>query len=204
MKTILARTEKGLTCLRSTFHAILVPLSSPKEVRPLWAVIKKEHPKARHLPYAWRFLPQSGSSDDGEPKGTAGRPLLDLLAKCELDRVLLVVVRYFGGTLLGAARLLKTFRAAGTMVIKEAKIVDLKISSVWEISLSYHDHQILLGLIKTHDIKVLRTAYGARVILEAAAAEKTIDFLHERLPEAKIRALGTRPLSFQPEPERLE
>ena len=86
------------------------------------AKIQKEHSKARHVVYAYRIDGKTKSCDDREPKGTAGRPLLELLMKKDLNKVALVVVRYFGGTLLGAGRLLRTYVQSGVNVLKEAGI----------------------------------------------------------------------------------
>ena len=86
------------------------------------AKIQKEHSKARHVVYAYRIDQKTKSCDDREPKGTAGRPLLELLLKKDLNKVALVVVRYFGGSLLGAGRLLRTYVQSGVAVLKAAGI----------------------------------------------------------------------------------
>ena len=87
--------------------------------------LKKEHKKARHVCYAYRVGQKSKSNDDGEPKGTAGRPLLELLHKKELNNIALIVVRYFGGTKLGAGRLLRTYVQSGVNVMNTASFVEL-------------------------------------------------------------------------------
>lgn len=108
--------------MKSKFIAILMPIDNPDNFKKELAKIQKEHSKARHVVYAYRIDGKTKSCDDREPKGTAGRPLLELLMKKDLNRVALIVVRYFGGTLLGAGRLLRTYVQSGVNVLKVAGI----------------------------------------------------------------------------------
>lgn len=102
---------------KSKFYSILLPLSDVEGFKDLLKEIKKEHPKAKHVVYAYRVGTNSKSCDDQEPKGTAGRPLLELLYKKDLNNCVIFVARYFGGTKLGASRLLRTYLQAGINVI---------------------------------------------------------------------------------------
>ena len=106
--------------MKSKFIAYLIPLENEEDFKPFLTNLKKEHKKARHIVYAYRTGMKSKSCDDGEPKGTAGHPLLELLYKKEMTNVALLVVRYFGGTKLGASRLLRTYLQAGIDVIELA------------------------------------------------------------------------------------
>ena len=126
MKTILENYVTEIEVERSRFIALLFPLKSEDEVSSLLEEVKKEYRNARHYCYAYRFNDSERASDDGEPKGTAGRPMLDLLQKNDLQHVLLVVVRYFGGILLGAGRLLRTYVASGKAVLGLATIVPIQ------------------------------------------------------------------------------
>lgn len=108
--------------MKSKFIAILFPIDDPENFKQELNKISKEHSKARHIVYAYRIDNKTKSCDDREPKGTAGRPLLELLLKKDLNKVALVVVRYFGGTLLGAGRLLRTYVQSGVNVLKVAGI----------------------------------------------------------------------------------
>lgn len=110
--------------MKSKFIAVLLPLDSDENVKQIIKDFKKEHKKARHVVYAYKIGNKYKSNDDGEPSGTAGRPLLELLMKKDLNNVLLVVIRYFGGTLLGASRLLRTYVASGAKVIETAKLIE--------------------------------------------------------------------------------
>ena len=108
--------------MKSKFIAILFPVSDPDSFKKELAKIQKEHSKARHIVYAYRIDGKTKSCDDREPNGTAGRPLLELLLKKDLNKTALVVVRYFSGTLLGAGRLLRTYVQSGVNVLKKAGI----------------------------------------------------------------------------------
>ena len=110
--------------MKSKFIAYLLPLDNEENFKPFLASLRKEHKKARHIVYAYRVGMKSKSCDDGEPKGTAGHPLLDLLYKKDINNVALLVVRYFGGTLLGASRLLRTYLASGVDAINHSTIVE--------------------------------------------------------------------------------
>ena len=108
--------------MKSKFIAILMPISSADDFKLKLKAIQKEHHKARHIVYAYRIDNTYKSTDDGEPKGTAGRPILELLLKKDVNNIALVVVRYFGGTKLGAGRLLRTYVKSGVEVLKKAGI----------------------------------------------------------------------------------
>ena len=112
--------------MKSKFIAYLLPLSNEEDFKPFLANLRKEHKKARHIVYAYRVDMKSKSCDDGEPKGTAGHPLLELLYKKDINNVALIVVRYFGGTKLGASRLLRTYLQAGIDVVNSSELIALE------------------------------------------------------------------------------
>ena len=111
------RYEATVIEMKSRFVAILLPLENADDFKEMLKNIQKEHTKAKHIIYAYRSGDRSKSCDDGEPKGTAGRPILELLHKRELNNIVIFVARYFGGTKLGAGRLLRTYLQAGINVV---------------------------------------------------------------------------------------
>ena len=121
--TIEKENIEQIEVMKSKFIAYLLPLKNEEDFKPMLMNLRKEHKKARHIVYAYRVGMKSKSCDDGEPKGTAGHPLLELLYKKDLTDVALLVVRYFGGTLLGAGRLLRTYLQAGINAVNNAQIV---------------------------------------------------------------------------------
>lgn len=125
MQTVKEKVIKQTDVLNSKFIAIIFPLNDETLIKEILKDLKKEYKKAKHICYAYRVGSKSKSSDDGEPSGTAGRPLLELLYKKDLMNVALIVVRYFGGTKLGASRLLRTYVQSGVNVINQAELIDM-------------------------------------------------------------------------------
>ena len=108
--------EKG-----SRFLAYAMPIHSADEVKGILAAYKKEHHKAKHICYAYRLGPQAAlyrACDNGEPSGTAGRPILRQIEAAGLTDTLVVVVRYFGGTLLGTGGLVHAYKTASEEAVK--------------------------------------------------------------------------------------
>ena len=124
--TVKQQYEKQIEVMKSKFIAYLLPLNKEEDFKPFLANLHKEHKKARHIVYAYRVDMKSKSCDDGEPKGTAGHPLLELLYKKDINNVALIVVRYFGGTKLGASRLLRTYLQAGIDVVNNSELIALE------------------------------------------------------------------------------
>lgn len=104
---------------KSKFIAYYYQLDDIQDVKLILENLRKEHKKARHIVYAYRFSNTAGKSDDKEPSGTAGLPLYNILERNDLDNSLLAVVRYFGGTKLGAGPLARAYNKAGSLAIKK-------------------------------------------------------------------------------------
>lgn len=111
--------------MKSKFTAFIIPCSDVEFFKTRLEEIRKANPKARHIVYAYRIGVNSKSTDDKEPKGTAGRPLLELLTKKNMNNTAIIVVRYYGGTQLGAGRLLRTYVSSAVTAINKAEIIDL-------------------------------------------------------------------------------
>ena len=109
---------------KSRFYGFLMHLDNLDEFKEMLKSLQKEHSKAKHIVYAYRINEKSKSCDNQEPKGTAGRPLLELLHKKNLNHVVLFVVRYYGGTNLGAGRLLRTYLQTGIEAVNKAALTE--------------------------------------------------------------------------------
>ena len=103
---------------KSKFIAYYYEVDSTKEVKKILEDLKKEHKKARHIPYAYKIDQGIKKSDDKEPSGTSGMPILNILEKNNLNHTLIAVVRYFGGIKLGAGGLIRAYSNAAKEVIK--------------------------------------------------------------------------------------
>ena len=111
--------------LKSKFTAFVFPATDINEFQLRLEQIRKANPKAKHIVYAYKIGASSKSTDDREPKGTAGRPLLELLNKKDLNDTAIIVVRYFGGSELGASRLLRTYVASAVIAINKAQLIEI-------------------------------------------------------------------------------
>ena len=111
--------------MKSKFYATAFPVNDVEEFKKSLESIRKENPKARHVVYAYRIGMNSKSCDDKEPKGTGGRPILELLNKKNLNNVAIVVVRYYGGVQLGAGRLLRTYLNSAVTVLNECEMIEI-------------------------------------------------------------------------------
>lgn len=133
---VIAQTTKHeLMVEKSRFIACVAPIDSEVAFLEFKKSVIKANPGARHYPYAYRFGNMSKSSDDGEPSGTAGRPLLELINALEFDQIGLIVVRYFGGTKLGAGRLLRTYVEAGKQALLNTEKFAIIPSTIYETTI---------------------------------------------------------------------
>ncbi len=106
---------------KSKFIALYYEINTVDDVKNILEVLKKEHKKARHIPYAYKIDNLVKKSDDKEPSSTAGTPIFNIIEKNNLNNVLIVVIRYFGGIKLGAGGLLRSYSTAAKEVIKNTQ-----------------------------------------------------------------------------------
>ena len=154
----------------SRFLAFARPLGSPDEVEPLLAARRSAYPDAHHHVWAWRWGDVLRWSDDGEPAGSAGRPVSEVLLKRELDRVALVVTRVFGGTKLGVGGLVRAYGGAAARVLDAAGTRRVAARQRWRVRVPYAAVDALLRGAADDDA-VLQwhsdyDAHGAMVTLE--------------------------------------
>lgn len=114
-----------LECMKSKFYAYVFPISNVEDFKPRLEKLRKENPKAKHFVYAYHIGVNSKYTDDKEPKGTGGYPILDLLNKRKLDNIAVIVVRYYGGTQLGAGRLLRTYLSSAINALNKCEVIEI-------------------------------------------------------------------------------
>lgn len=192
MFTILEKNEITLLRDKSSFIGILVHATSVESAKQYLLDIKKEYPKAKHYCYAYIIGGAQKSSDDGEPSGTAGRPLLELLNKKEMDETLLVVVRYFGGVLLGASRLMSTYLETGVQVINSADIVEISNKYGYKMVLSYKEFDELKRLGKSWGFSFENIKYEDKISVDVLGDEDSGERLANSFPHANIELIGKR------------
>ncbi len=127
--------EKG-----SRFIAYTYPVSSADEAKAIIQSLRKQYHDARHVCYAWSVgaeTPETRSNDDGEPSGTAGRPILGIILSNSLTNILIVVVRYFGGVKLGTSGLITAYKAAAADAVANAEIIEKTVDVDFTVSFAY-------------------------------------------------------------------
>jgi uncharacterized YigZ family protein len=192
MFTTLEKNEITLIRDKSSFIGILVHATSVESAKQYLIDIKKEYPKAKHYCYAYSISGVKKSSDDGEPSGTAGRPLMELLERKEMDETLLVVVRYFGGVLLGASRLMSTYLETGVQAINTADIVEIQHKYCYRVVMSYKDFDELKRLGKSWGFSFENIKYEDKISVEVLGDEDSGEKLANAFPHASIELIGNR------------
>ena len=143
----------------SKFLAYAYPISSPADVKEKIEALKKEHPKAVHFCYAYRTGTdgtQYRANDDGEPAGSAGKPILGQIDSLELTNVLVVVVRYFGGTLLGVPGLINAYKTVTTEALEAALKTQKWIEVLYDINFDYPAMGEVLYLLKQAEATIYK------------------------------------------------
>lgn len=146
----------------SKFIAYAYPVKNEEEIKDLLARIKKEHHSARHHCYAWRLGeedPQSRANDDGEPSLTAGKPILGQLQSYGVTNILLIVVRYFGGILLGTSGLINAYRTAAGDALNNATIRTGWIERFFELHFTYEKMNEVMLIVKQENLNVVKTRF---------------------------------------------
>jgi uncharacterized YigZ family protein len=170
--------EKG-----SRFIAIALPLDSPDEAKELLEKIRKEYHDARHHCYAYkvgRDRPEFRHNDDGEPSGTAGKPIYGQIESFGMTNILIVVVRYFGGIKLGTGGLIQAYRAAARDALENALPVTKTIMTRFSLHFSYIILNDVMRIVKEEELKILSQDFSTdgKMVLEARMGR--IEAIHDR------------------------
>ena len=192
MNTVLERNEITLVRDRSSFIGVIIHATSVESIKQYLVDIRKQFPKAKHYCYAYIVGEQKKCSDDGEPAKTAGRPLLELLERREMDEVLLIVVRYFGGVLLGASRLMSTYLETGVNTLNSADLVAIEHKYVYRMNLSYKDFDELKRLSKKLQFSFENVTYNDRINVDVLADENSGEQLANLFPHSSIEVMGKK------------
>mgnify|MGYP002741673310 FL=1 len=142
----------------SRFLVFAYPVQTAEQVRKHVDDLRQEHHKARHWCYAYRFGVdgnQFRANDDGEPSGSAGRPILGQIDSFELTDVLVVVVRYFGGTLLGVSGLIHAYKTSTQMALENAQIIEKNIEKMVWIRCEYPYLNEAIRIAKNHQAEII-------------------------------------------------
>ena len=166
---------------RSVFIGHTAPVSNENEAREFIAKIKKEHYDARHNVFAYVLDGGAVSryTDDGEPKGSAGMPVLNVLTKTGVDGVCVVVTRYFGGILLGTGGLVRAYGAAAKAALDAAGLAYMTDYAVCRIECSYPDYQKIASKLETSGFKEESADFGENVVLTVSCRASDFESLSD-------------------------
>ncbi len=170
----------------SKFYAFAFPVKNEDETKEILSALRKEHHGARHNCYAWRIGTTNvtyRANDDGEPSSTAGKPILGQLQSFNVTNIMVVVVRYFGGTLLGTAGLITAYRNAATDALNNAEIVHKLIEKEVSINFTYNEIAEVMNTIKHENLKVIDTRFeekcSLKFLVRASEYEKAKEILNK-------------------------
>ena len=166
----------------SKFIAYAYHCTTTDQIDEALSKIKKEHPKSRHYCYAYRLGTDKNNfraNDDGEPSGTAGRPILGQIDSYELTNVFCVVVRYFGGTLLGTSGLINAYRTSSQIALQNANIITKIIEQHFKLAFDYGLMSDLMNAVKKLDLNIIEQSFeeSAYLIISIKKSEVGQQFI---------------------------
>ncbi len=165
---------------RSRFICTVTRIADVDEGYEFVRRIRSRYPDATHNPYALVGTPESGAfrfSDDGEPQGTSGAPVLNAIRMQSLYCTAAVVTRYFGGIKLGAGGLVQAYSAAASMGLAAAEIVRYRLSVVYTLDIGYSEYRNLETILRASEAKVLDTRYADSVQITFSVPEEFAEAL---------------------------
>ncbi len=179
--------EKG-----SKFLAFAYPVRTQEEIKAHLERLRKEYFDARHHCYAYILGPRKDAfraNDDGEPSGTGGRPIHGQLLSADLTDTLIVVVRYFGGILLGASGLANAYKAAARDAIDHATIVEKTIDCRYRLSFKYEAMNDVMRILKDFDLKPLNQQFDLDCTLEVSVRQSLSVRLYDAVRDLRTVAI---------------
>ena len=170
---------------KSIFIGEATPVSSEDEALRFLDTVKKRYPDARHHVYAYVLRENSimRFSDDHEPQGTAGMPVLDVIRKNGVTDIIIVVTRYFGGTLLGTGGLVRAYTSAALGALEAAEIIRYDIYSEIEFSVSYSDYGKITSTLAELEFRSDDTEFGAEVRIKGRILKTRLENFEKQLTD---------------------
>lgn len=163
MKTIKKATQSEINIKKSQFICSLFPTKTKAESKEIIQKLNEQYSDATHNCTAYIVSDGEGFDDDGEPGGTAGKPMINVLRKNELHNVTAVVTRYFGGIKLGAGGLVRAYSKSVMEAIGEAEILEIEEYDVYEIVFEYSEIKTADGEVRNNNLEVIDKQYSDKV-----------------------------------------
>lgn len=183
--TVKEQSEFTYEDRKSEFIGLCKPIKTESEAIEFIQAVKKKFPDARHWVYAYVLRENSTMrfTDDREPQGTAGMPVLDIIRKNGVTDVIIVVVRYFGGILLGTGGLVHAYTESALGALKSAGIIEYNVYTTAAITLSYSDYQKVGTVFVEYDFKETDIEYTDNVLIFGSVKEDCFDEFNKKLVE---------------------
>lgn len=173
--------EKG-----SKFIGFAFPVNNEEELKTALEKIRSEHPKATHHCYAFR-MGMNGenyrANDDGEPSGSAGLPMYNQLLANEITNVLVISVRYYGGTKLGVSGLVKAYKESAKITLEEARIITRELETTVEIQFNFNQQNLIFTLLSKYEAKILQFDAQEKCMVTASLKLSQKESISEKLSE---------------------
>lgn len=172
----------------SKFIAYTYSIADVTEFKEKLAALKKEHPKAVHHCFAYRLGMDGNNfrvSDDGEPSGSAGRPILGQVDSKQLTNILVIVVRYFGGTLLGVPGLINAYKTVTQLALQAATVIQKPVLIPYRLQFDYTMMNEVMRLVKQFDCLVLKQETQLFCLIEIGVPKANFAEVQRRLKEMK-------------------
>lgn len=196
--TIKENVQAELIEKKSKFIANLFYVESVKEAEEIITKIKKKYFDARHNCIAYRIIEENlveKSSDDGEPSGTAGAPMLNILQKNNLVNVLVIITRYFGGILLGTGGLVRAYSNCLLQVIEKSERIEKCYGHELDVILDYNEFENFKYYCKNNKINIVETQYLENIVCKIEIEEKAKNLLISDFETKKINLKYIKELS---------
>src|SRR5690554_4127796 len=196
-KTINEVSEGTFRDKGSKFVAYSYPFTDENKLKDILSDINSMHPKARHHCYAYRLGMDRSVfrlNDDNEPAGSAGRPILNTLLSNDLTNILVIVVRYFGGTLLGIPGLINAYKTATQESINNAEIIEKNQKDIYIINFDYLQMNNVMRIIKEEDLDIVSQIFDNNCKIEVSIRTSLVNRVTANLstlPKLKLKYLKT-------------
>ncbi len=187
-KTITALAEGIYTEKRSKFIAMALPVHTLDEIKEYLEKYQKQYYDARHVCYAYMLGHERKdfrANDNGEPSGTAGKPILGQINSNELTDILVVVVRYFGGIKLGTSGLIQAYKAAAAEAIAAAEVIEKTVDDEVEVAFEYPFMNDVMRIVKEEELQIVSQSYDMDCIMRLRIRRSMMPRLRQRLSKVE-------------------
>ena len=188
-QTITAAVTANFTDRASKFLTFVFPITNEEDIKQHLEILKKEHWKANHHCYAWRLGTdgnQYRANDDGEPSGSAGKPILGQIDSFGLTDVLVVIVRYFGGTKLGVSGLINAYKTGTALALDKANVITKTIDNQYKIIYDYGITSPIMSFVNQYELTIVSQAFEAKAMLIFAVKVSKADEILKLLSEKSL------------------